>query len=258
MIVKETETTAKHKRQGYGPIAAVLVTVGVYFASQIFVGLVVSLLPIVNGWSLEKLQDWLDTSAAAQFVMILAVEAITLWLIWLFLRLRRVKLKTIGLVKPEYGDVAYGLAGYAVYFVLFVMISVVARLLLPGLDMEQEQEIGFSKDITGLALAYVFASLVLLPPITEEIVTRGFLYTGLRKKLSVVTSAIVTSILFAAAHLQWGSGNGLLWVAALDTFVLSLILVYLREKTGSLWAPITVHMLKNGLAFTLLFIFKVS
>ena len=39
----------------------------------------------------------------------------------------------------------------------------------------------------------------------------------------------------------------------LDTFILSLVLIYLREKTGGLWASITLHAFKNGVAFVALF-----
>jgi membrane protease YdiL (CAAX protease family) len=248
----------KRLRVGYGPVAALLVTVGVYFASQVAVGLFISLLPLFTSWSVTRVQDWLHESIVAQFFMILLVEVITLWLIWLFLQARRVVLKSIGLVRPELRDVGYALVGYAVYFALFMAISVATKVFVPGLDLEQEQEIGFSKDTTGAALALVFVSLVILPPITEEIVMRGFLYTGLRNRVPKLSAAIITSIVFAIAHLQWGSGNALLWAAALDTFVLSMILVYLREKTNSLWSPIAVHMIKNGLAFSLLFIFKIA
>jgi membrane protease YdiL (CAAX protease family) len=60
--------------------------------------------------------------------------------------------------------------------------------------------------------------------------------------------------LFAVAHLQFGSGAPLLWIAAIDTFVLSLFLIYLKDKTDSLWAPILLHMLKNFIAFMALFV----
>ena len=85
---------------------------------------------------------------------------------------------------------------------------------------------------------------------------RGFLFTGLTQKMNVVLAAIVTSIIFAAAHLQWGSGAPLLWAAAADTFTLSMVLVWLRHKTGSLWPGIGVHFIKNGIAFLALFVFK--
>ena len=35
----------------------------------------------------------------------------------------------------------------------------------------------------------------------------------------------------------------------------NLVLIYLREKTGSLWASITLHACKNGVAFAALFVF---
>jgi uncharacterized protein len=252
------EESADSKKLGYGPVSALFVTITAYTGSQVFVGIWVALVTAILGWGELRTESWLQTSVFAQFLTVLALEAAFLYIIWLFLQFMRVKLSKIGLVKPVVRDIGYALAGYAVYFAVFVVITSIAQQLLPVLDMEQEQELGFSKETTGPALGLIFISLVILPPITEEIVTRGFLYTGLRSKLPKVVAAIFTSLLFAAAHLQWGNDTPLLWVAAIDTFLLSLILVYLREKTGSLWPPIMVHMLKNGLAFMVLFIFKVA
>jgi len=93
-----------------------------------------------------------------------------------------------------------------------------------------------------------------LPPLVEETVFRGFVFAGLRNKLKFVWAALATSALFASAHLQIGNGQPLLWVAALDTFTLSLVLCYLREKTDSLWPGILLHALKNGIAFLSLFV----
>jgi membrane protease YdiL (CAAX protease family) len=84
---------------------------------------------------------------------------------------------------------------------------------------------------------------------------RGFLYSTLKKALPTAGAVILTSLLFAGAHLPEGGAAGPLYIAALDTFVLSLILIYLREKTGSLWASITLHACKNGVAFLALFVF---
>src|SRR5262249_37045858 len=111
--------------------------------------------------------------------------------------------------------------------------------------------------VHGSALWLVFISLVILPPITEEIMIRGFLFTGLRSKLSLIKAGLITSVLFAIPHLQPGSGQPLLWMAGVDTFILSLILVYLREKTGSLAASIGVHAIKNFVAFLALFVVKI-
>jgi membrane protease YdiL (CAAX protease family) len=74
-------------------------------------------------------------------------------------------------------------------------------------------------------------------------------YKALRQEYSFWVSAILTSLAFAVVHMQVNVG--------IDVFVLSLFLCYLRERTGSLWAPIILHGIKNGLAFLLLFVFNI-
>jgi membrane protease YdiL (CAAX protease family) len=150
-----------------------------------------------------------------------------------------------------------GAAFTPLYYISYLVIVSVAGALVPALNVDQAQELGFNPIGTG-ELILTFISLVILPPIVEETLMRGFLYTSLKKRLTKVNAALITSVIFAAAHLQFGSGAPLLWVAAIDTFVLSLFLVYLREKTGSLWASMTLHALKNGVAFASLFIFHLS
>lgn len=147
--------------------------------------------------------------------------------------------------------------GFVIYFVVFVIISAIAKHFVPDLDLDQKQQIGF-KDPSRLQLPLVFVSLVILPAFVEETLVRGFLYTGLKKGLNKVWAILLASSLFAIAHLQAGSGEPLLWIAALDTFVLSLVLIYLKDKTGSLWAPIGLHLLKNWLAFSYLFLFSTN
>lgn len=240
---------------GYGSIAAVSVTVIIYLLAQLLaLGVLIGALMLL-GKDVATIQD---SSPVMQFFAIVLMEGFTLGLLGCFLWYRRTHVTRIGLVLPQLRDAGYALAGYAVYFILLIAVTQLASKLIPGLDLQQEQDVGFDKSTTGGALALIFISLVVLPPLAEEIMTRGFLYTGLRTKLPKLLAALFTSGLFAAAHLQGGKGGQLIWVAALDTFTLSMILVYLREKTGSLWPCIGVHMLKNGAAFALIFIFKVA
>jgi membrane protease YdiL (CAAX protease family) len=124
----------------------------------------------------------------------------------------------------------------------------------PGLDINQHQQIGFNNVRGTVELVLTFASLVILPPLAEEIIMRGFLYTSLRKAMPFAWAAVATSALFATAHLPEGGSAGPLYIAAIDTFVLGMVLSFLREKTGSLWAGITLHALKNGIAFVVLFV----
>jgi membrane protease YdiL (CAAX protease family) len=259
----------KKQTQMYGPVAAVAITVLIYIAAQILgvilfvTGYAAYHTILKYGVSLSHFGESFRALAHdpgsighgsyAMFFEILAIELITLYLVYLFLNWRKLSFRSLGLNQPAVKHIAYALSGFALYFLLYIVVLIIAKQLIPSLNFDQKQDLGFEPSNTQ-ALLPVFISLVVLPPITEEIVVRGFLFGGLRTKLPFITSAVITSLLFAAAHLsEGGSGAGLLWVAGIDTFVLSMVLCYLREKTGSLWPSIGVHMLKNGLAFVVLF-----
>lgn len=256
--IEPAKTTLPARYVPWGPVSAVMVTLTVYFSSQFLGVIAIGIYPLIQGWNNQRSTDWLTNNPFAQFGFVVIVETLTLGMIWLFLRHRRAKASQIGLKRPRLRDIAYALSGFAAYFLIYIGVITIAQQLLPQINNNQKQELGFSTNTTGLALYAIFVSLVLLPPIVEEIVARGFLYTGLRRKLPKVLAAIITSILFGAAHLQAGSGKSLLWVAALDTFILSMVLVYLRERTDSLWASILLHMMKNGIAFVSLFVLHLS
>jgi membrane protease YdiL (CAAX protease family) len=237
------------------PWLGVLFLIFIYYASQIAAGIVLSIYPGLRHWSHAETFQWLDNSVGAQFVFILLAEGLSLGAIYLFLRRYKLGFAAIGLKKPRWSDLGYGLLAVPAYLTLYFVTIAVVSHLVPGLDVNQQQEIGFDNVAGALPLIMTFISLVILPPLAEEIMVRGFLYSTLKKALPTAGAVILTSLLFAGAHLPEGGAAGPLYIAALDTFVLSLILIYLREKTGSLWASITLHACKNGVAFLALFVF---
>lgn len=237
----------------WGPVVAVVVTIVIYFLSQFFGSVIIITLANLKGLQGDQLSAWIEQTGP-QFFYIALVEGVMLGALWLFLRSRKASFKTLGLTKPKWVDLGYTFIGFGIYLPILIATMAAIKVWFPGIDTGQEQQIGFEA-AKGAGLIVVFISLAILPPVAEEIVTRGFLYLGLRKKMPVIWAAIVTSIIFAIAHLQFGSDAPLLWTAAIDTFVLSLVLVYLRQKTGRLWAPIGLHVVKNSIAFMALFIF---
>lgn len=249
-IIKPKET--KRPFFKHDPLTSVLLIAGVFLVSQLAAGILISLYPSLKNWTADQGSTWLESSVIAQFVYILLAEVFAVWLVVRLLKRARVAVAKIGLVRPQGMDVLYAFAGYAVYFALYIVIIIIASRFSTLIDVDQPQQIGFD-GAQGSQLWLVFASLVMLPPIAEEIMFRGFLFSSLRQKFRFRIAAVVTSILFGVAHLQFGSGAPLLWVAAIDTFVLSLVLCYLREKTGSLWPSILLHAIKNGVAFVALF-----
>lgn len=233
---------------------AVVYAVLVYFAAQFLAGLALYAYPLARGWGNARASDWLDNSTWAQFWYVLLAEALTFGAIWWFIHRRKSTLRAIGWKRIRLSDPLLTLAGFGVYFIAYAVVLALATNLFPGINVNQKQELGFDNTTGDTNLVLTFLSLVVLPPVVEETVFRGFVYTGLRNKMKPILAALITSALFATAHLEFGSGKPLLWVAALDTFTLSLVLCYLRQTTDSLWPGILLHALKNGIAFISLFI----
>lgn len=234
---------------------------GVAFAIVIFVGaqviasLILWIIPDAAGWTRAKTTDWLQNSLAAQLSYIFLASGLSLGGIYALVRpYGRTGFHSIGLKKPQWIDPLYGLLALPVYLLTYVGILSLVLLFAPHLNLDQKQELGFDGNYSGLQLVPVFISLVVLPPLTEEIVFRGVLYSSFKKLLSLWPAVLLTSLLFAAGHLAEGGSGGPLYIAAIDTFTLSLILIYLREKTGRLWASMTLHALKNLIAFVTLFL----
>jgi sodium transport system permease protein len=237
----------------WGGLTALLVVVLTYVVTLVIGTLVISIYPHSQHWTNAQANAWLQKSVLAQFGYVLLVETLTLAAIFLFIRWRKGSLRVVGLTKPRAQDIGPALLGFVAYFAIYYAAYLFVQAFIPQINLQQQQDVGFQTVGRGLPLALTFLSLVVLPPIAEEIVFRGFLYSGLRRALPMVYAGIVTSLVFASAHLLESASGGLLWIAGIDTFILSMVLVYLREKTGRLYAGMLVHALKNLVAFLVLY-----
>lgn len=241
------------KKLPWGPAAGVIVGLLAFIAAQLVTVLAISAALSGLGWPTWHIKQW-SNSVVGQFTFVLAAEALTIGAIWLFLRYRRADWRLLGFGRSLlWRDLGYALLAFAAYYII---LTAAANFLgwIFGVNLDQKQDLGFSS-VTGLfEKILTFVSLVVLPPLAEETVFRGFLFGGLRSKLPFVGAALITSVLFAVPHLL-ESDSGVLWIAGVDTFILSMVLCYLREKTGALWAGIAVHMLKNTVAFLALYVF---
>ncbi len=237
------------------PWVGVVFVVVVFFLSEFIAGASISIYPLLQDWSTSRANEWLSDSVGVQFIYILLAETLAIGALWQFLKMHARNFNAIGLFKPKWRDLRYALAAIPIYYVIYLITVGLASWLVPGFNADQKQEIGFD-NVSGIfQLSIVFLSLVVIPPIAEEIMVRGFLYSSLKKAMRLAPAVILTSLMFALAHLQTGGEAGPLYVAAVDTFILSLVLIYLREKTGSLWASIYLHGFKNFVAFMAIFVF---
>lgn len=135
------------------------------------------------------------------------------------------------------------LVAYVIYSALLIMA---AEKLIPGFNIDQVQDVGFDNLAHSYQYYLAFITLVVMAPLAEELIFRGFLFSKLRRLFPFWLTALVVSIAFGAIHGAWN--------VAVDTFALSIMLCVLREFTGSIWASVLLHMLKNGIAFYVLFI----
>lgn len=259
---RDTDPAKPDKKAGllpWSPVTAVIFVLVLYFVTQIVAGLLISVYPALQHWPSDHTSDWLRHSVPAQFGYMVLVEALTLGGLWWFLRRYKSSLRALKLRwRPRLVDPVLAVLGFAVYFAVYVLLVLIASHFVPSLNVDQPQDVGFATATGFIALSLTFISLVILPPVVEEILMRGFLFGSLRRKLPFISAMLITSAIFAAGHLTGGGENApLLWIAFIDTFVLSLVLCYLREKTGRLWAPIGLHMIKNGIAFVSLFLLHV-
>jgi membrane protease YdiL (CAAX protease family) len=164
-----------------------------------------------------------------------------------YLLKRRTTRVDVGLTRlPSWMDIILTPAGAVIYLVVSGTFSAIAMGLFPGLDLNQAQDVGFKTITMQYQYVLAFLTLIVVAPLAEEILFRGYLYGKLRKHVPLWLAVLVTSALFGAVHGQWN--------VAIDTFALSLVLCALRETTGSIWAGVLLHMLKNGIAFYFLFI----
>jgi uncharacterized protein len=241
--MEQKPTISQENKLTWGPISALVISFTAYLASQVF--LIIPLLLIASLTSTKNVDNSIDNSAWLNLA-IGGFAAVTMILVlWLFLKKRHSNFRALGFKKFTKKDGLWIFLGIIAYFILLIIALSVANFI-PGYNADQAQDVGY-KSVAGWQLILAFIGLVIIPPFAEEMLFRGFLYRGLASKWPKILSALIASSLFAVAHFQWNVG--------IDVFVLSLVMIFVLEKTKNLWACISLHMIKNGIAFLALFVF---
>lgn len=216
-----------------------------FFAAQLLLIAVIDGLKTV-GVSFASANQNVANSIIAALIYILTI-AIVFGLPWVVKKYRTTK-EDIGLTRlPTWMDILLAPAGFIVYFLVSMLFLYACTLFLPWLNLNQAQQTGFGGAFRNYELLLAFFTLVILAPFAEETLFRGYLYGKLRQRVPVWVAILLTSALFGVIHGQWNVG--------LDVFVLSIVMCILREITGNIWAGMMVHMIKNGIAFYIIFIF---
>ena len=116
--------------------------------------------------------------------------------------------------------------------------------------MGRESSAGFMVDVLKSARAagalwLLIVAFCVVAPITEEFLTRGFLYRGWSESFLRPAGAIVlSSLVWNAMRLQYD------WFFFGEIFCIGVLFGYLRYRSNSIWLTVILHGL-NNLAATL-------
>ena len=145
---------------------------------------------------------------------------------------------------PTWTDLGLApIALIAALIVGYVLLAVFS--FFPWFNAEQTQEIGYSTTIIGIDRIFAFVAICIIAPIAEELIFRGWLYGKQRLKTSAIFAIIFNAAFFGLMHGQWN--------VALSVGAMGAAACLLREITGTIYAGILLHILKNTIAFLLLF-----
>lgn len=200
--------------------------------------------------SIPTLQTWVNQlqnqNVVASFIFYGLSRLLGFWLIASFVRRRGVGLKHFGFSRFKLGA-AIGRVLIAVVSLIVIssLVFYVAERVMPSLNINQVQDIVFTQAQGGLQVVLAFMALVVIAPIVEESIFRGFLLPAFSRRFSIIFGVLVTSILFGLVHGQLN--------VAIITFVMGLLLAWLYAKSQSLVPAIMFHSLKNLVAFLLIF-----
>lgn len=192
-------------------------------------------------------------SCAPQTVLVslvgeLAFGAVTLF--WVT-RVNRAPVASLGLPTRPLGDLGIGVLGGIGLLVLGYAGSyateLVARLILGHSPVFPEQVPGC---VRGGWLAAMGAVVVLVAPVCEEVMFRGYLFRGLRRRFALWPATLISGVVFGGAHFLP------LLIPSLALVGIGLALVY--ERRQSLLASATAHATFNLFGIILIASSRVS
>ena len=231
----------EHLNVPWGPVEGIIVFALVWLGLPILLILLAGVLSPYIPLAKSFYDGLVNGNVVANFVEVLLDAIAGLGLVYYYLRRYKVGWKAVGWRKFNLWKAIKILAVVFVIFLVGVsLLLAIVSFLIPSFNANQTQ----SNDFTGTVaqqhrLISIFA-LVIIPPIIEETVFRGFIFAAFAKKWGTWIGAICSSLLFGFAHLQAN--------VSIYTFLLGMLLCYMYVKLKSVYPGMALHMLNNYLA----------
>jgi membrane protease YdiL (CAAX protease family) len=162
--------------------------------------------------------------------------------------------------QPLAGDVWFAFYAWALAFPLVLFLSQTLEILVTDIfrvtQLPDQIAVQFLKSTFADPLYFFLAtiSIIVLAPLIEETLFRGFLQTFIRQHLGPKHAILITSVCFSLFHYSAGQRVGNISIIT-SLFILSLFLGFVYEKRGSLLAPMTLHASFNTISVINLYLF---
>jgi CAAX protease family protein len=142
----------------------------------------------------------------------------------------RAALPALGFRRAGWRPIVFGTVGALVVSVAVTQIGIEPQGIKQAMEVAREPAM----------FAASLAVMAGLAPLVEELIFRGLLYGWLAGRWGTVAAWIVSSLAFAAAHVEPAH--------VILVLPLGLFFGWLRRRTDSLWPSLAAHMVNNGLA----------
>ena len=222
----------------------------------LFIFLSFNLIPIPFAILISSLGDWVYQNPvvvdmnylgevtmhpiADNLVSILSMTALLVFILWRTTA-RNIPISNFGLLTLQKKDLFYG----TIFLSLFIILEEIYMLAL-GIEMPE----GFITFMLSEPLILGIISVIIIAPIIEEFIFRGFLFSQLaRTRLGGWGSVCLSSLLWTIIHFQYES------LILVVLFMFGIFLGYIRMAYNSLALPIALHAVNNSFALFMAYYF---
>lgn len=178
----------------------------------------------------------------AQSALVVAAELAYLLPVMIVLLWKRIPWRHIGFGRFDWGTLGIGCGTMLGAYVVILAHNLVITAL--GIAPQGQAILDVLNALDSPV--WLIVAAVVVAPLVEEIFFRGFLFQGFRQKYGWVNAMLLSSGIFAAAHLDP--------VSLVPTFLLGLVFSYVYHRSNSVWPSVLLHFLVNGSSALLLYL----
>jgi membrane protease YdiL (CAAX protease family) len=188
----------------------------------------------------------------ALFITIFINGTICLYILYIVCAVHRQQVAALGLSLTNLSNnIKWGMKRYFLTIPVIMLAGFIINMVANyyGIVPEMQDVVRWILEEKSVFVLFSLIFLgIIVAPVIEEIMFRGFLQPALKNVLGRKYAIIASASVFAAVHMDV--------YAFLQIFILGVLLGYLYERTQTLAASIVAHILHNSLTLIFLLYFK--